>query len=124
ADTANVEHFRCLLGQQVGDTLAIARAVEPFIVFADYNGVKAGPCPAFTVGTWHTHLAYNIPMSDPHNRLPPVEPWSVCDLSPLDRETTLEPKAPGFAMISVANGVHCAWQRDGTRVERVPWSRQ
>src|SRR2546429_8311533 len=51
ADTATLEHFRCLLGQQVGDSLAIGRAVEPLIVFADYNGVKAGPCPAFTVGT-------------------------------------------------------------------------
>lgn len=125
ADTATIEHYRCLLGGQRGDTLVIVRAFAPPILHADYNTVTAAGCPRFTVGTWHTHLPYNIPMNDPHNRASRVDPWSVCDLSPADRASAkTEPWT--FSMISVAKGVHCAWQRtvdaDGIRFVRLPWA--
>lgn len=127
ADTATIEHFRCLGGVARRDSLFIVAAWEPVIVFADYNGVKAGACPPHTVGTWHTHLPYNIPMNDPHNRATPVEPWSVCDLSPVDKASAAT-EAWTFSMISVANGVHCAWQRvtegDSLRFVRLPWALQ
>lgn len=125
ADTATAEHFRCLLGAQRHDTLGIVRAVEPTILHADYNTVSAGPCPRFTVGTWHTHLPYNIPMTDPHNRQTRVDPWSVCELSPADRHSA-EAEPWTFSMISVAKGVHCAWQRtvvgDTVYFQRLPWA--
>lgn len=127
ADTATIEHYRCLLGAQRHDTLGIVRAFEPLILHADYNTVTAAGCPRFTVGTWHNHLPYNIPMTDPHNRQTRVDPASVCELSPADRlSATAEPWT--FSMISVAAGVHCAWQRnveaDGTTVRfvRLPWA--
>lgn len=125
ADTSSIEHFRCLLGKYRHDTVFIVTVWEPPILHADYNTVTAGACPSQTVGTWHNHLPYNIPMNDPHNRQTKVEPWSVCELSPPDRLSNLqEPWA--LSMISVANGVHCAWQRvgqgDSIYFQRLPWA--
>jgi len=123
ADTATLEHFRCLLGQRIGDSLLVVGAWEPEIYHADYNGVRYGPCPPTTVGTWHNHLPYNIPMNNPHDRSNRVEPWSVCDLSPLDRRSaTREPSPILLSVIGVAKGVHCAWMRtrEGELV-RLPW---
>lgn len=125
ADTATIEHYRCLLGGQVGDSLVIVRAYEPVILHADYNTVTAAGCPRFTVGTWHTHLPYNVPMNDPHNRATRVDPASVCELSLADRHAgAVEPWT--FSMISVAKGVNCAWQlvtdAAGVRFQRLPWA--
>src|SRR5204863_2816466 len=48
ADTASIEHYRCLLGQQIGDSLIVVRAWEPKILHADYNTVTAAGCPKHT----------------------------------------------------------------------------
>ena len=124
ADTATVEHFRCLLGKRFGDTLAVVDAWEPPVSHADYNTVTAScPLSPYVVGTWHNHLPFNIPMNDPHNRATPVEPWSVCEVSPADRlSARSEEESMVLTIISVANDVHCAWirQTDSTLL-RLPW---
>lgn len=124
ADTATIEHYRCLLGWSQPDTLKIFGAWEPPIAHADYNGVQPLiSCPDGTVGEWHNHIPYTVPMTDPHNRSQRVEPWSVCELSPQDRRTAMRVNA-AYQLLSVQNGVHCAWARiDDSSLARIPWRR-
>lgn len=56
ADTAKIEHLRCLLGARNDSILVIVAAYEPEIGQADADSVRYGHCPALiTVGTWHNH---------------------------------------------------------------------
>jgi hypothetical protein len=123
ADTASIEHYRCLLGWRRADSLLVAAMWAPPIVYADYNAVTpAVQCPDGSVGIWHNHLPYTVPMNDPHNRSTKVEPWSVCELSPIDRRSAML-DGPVLQIISVANGVHCAWLRaSDSTLTRLPWA--
>ena len=124
ADTATIEHLRCLIGGRQGDSLFVIQLYSPRIAHADYNTVTPRtPCPAhITVGSWHNHIPFNVPLNDPHNRTTPVEPWSVCEMSPPDRMVRGDPPEYRVYMISVAWGVHCAWVRAlPDTLWRLPW---
>lgn len=103
ADTATVEHFRCLLGAWQGDTLFIVAAHEPEVRFANAFGVGTGPCPPLiTWGEYHNHLPLNLTINGEIR--PALPPEAMCDLSPLDRRSEIP-----FQVIYVNKDVSCAW---------------
>jgi hypothetical protein len=57
ADTATVEHFRCLYGIAQPDTVYLTAAFEPTIHRATTMGLNHDPCPGVALAEWHTHLS-------------------------------------------------------------------
>lgn len=108
ADTATIEHLRCLLGTVRGDTVYVVAAWEPVIAFASKVLMAVGPCPDFiTLGTWHNHLprTYTLQGEDRGQTLPLA---AYCQLSLPDRRVRVL-----IQVISVTAAVSCAWSFQG-----------
>jgi len=96
ADTAQLEHFRCLLGAPMDSVIYIVAAYEPAIEQASPDSVRYDHCPALiTAGTWHNHPPpYRFARED------------YCALSEQDQQ------APEFLqVINVTQGLSCAFVR-------------
>lgn len=121
ADTATIEHARCLVGGWQGDTLYIVAAIEPVILDATPVHVATGPCPPIiTWGEWHTHIPQPFTMAG-EPRLGFLPPMAYCELSPLDRRAALRPDAPAFQVIHVNKDTSCAWLLVQGEYERIPY---
>jgi hypothetical protein len=120
ADTAHVEHFRCLLGLDRGDTLIVDLAWEPVILYADYDNVHPGRCPVATVGTWHVHLGWHQPIwaHDSTHRIP-IDLRTACFLSAPDTAALL--LGPRLSIVQVNDSVICAWVKTGNVILPVVW---
>lgn len=109
ADTATIEHLRCLLAAWRNDTLYIVAAHEPKIIAATALFLSSGPCPALvTAGEWHNHIPRQITMMG-ENLGSPYPPAAYCDLSLVDRKAERRPAPPLLLMISVNKDVSCLW---------------
>lgn len=108
ADTATIEHVRCLLGAVRGDTMYVIAAWEPPIIHATALIASFGPCPPLlTLGGWHNHIPRDVTvMGEDRGARPPAE---YCELSQVDRRAALRPDAPLFQVIHVNRDITCAW---------------
>ena len=117
ADSATIEHVRCLIGIIEGDTGYVDWAVEPKSVEASAVAARFTGCPLATLVEWHNHLPYEFDMEGQSRT--PVPPLSVCRLSPIDARQLLEARAP-YSLISVNREVSCLFVRaqkaDSTQV--------
>lgn len=118
ADTATVEHFRCLLGG-IGDDgeFYVVLAYAPKVVFALPYRVRTELCPpVVTVAVWHNHLPFDF-AEDGENLGARRPMWEYCYLS-----EEYDQKQPyGFQVVHVRSGVSCAFVRQGGRWKRVEW---
>mgnify|MGYP001564360876 CR=1 FL=1 len=121
ADTATVEHVRCLLGARRADTLYVVVAWAPRMAFS--SPVVAKPTeecpPLLTVGEWHNHLPHEYAITG--EQLPTHRTAAeFCELSPIDRRRERVPNPVLFQVISVTKDISCAWvlNHEG-RYERV-----
>jgi hypothetical protein len=117
ADTATVEHARCVLATWHGDTLRFDGVAEaPWIesdASADAVAVNWGRCPGATRAIWHNHLYLDAQRTrDEH-----------CYASRLDEEKMLQPTFPPLLFVSVGRGVSCAFMLVGPdrELRRLPW---
>jgi len=120
ADTAHIEHYRCLLGVWQNDTLYITAAYEPEIIAATALFVSTGPCPPrLTQGEFHNHIPRNITvMGEDRGQIWPLE--SYCVLSPVDRRAEKRPSPPLLQLIAVTKDLSCLWVFIQGRYERLP----
>ncbi len=110
ADTATVEHARCLLGTRSGDTVVVVEAWTPAYRDQTPTRVRYKACPLSTVAFWHVHL----PMHSP--------PWSACALSETDRRHNRAHLGKRLEFVQVTGDVWCAWAWDGGEGRFVPVS--
>lgn len=113
ADTATVEHARCLgvSMSRARDTLWIDRVFEtPWLVTEPTETsvkIEYWSCPLGTIATWHNHLRFQ-------ERIPSISPEYYCQMSlgkEKDEGLLLDPRGPPFLVISVTKGVSCFFQR-------------
>ena len=127
ADTATIEHARCILGKISGDSLYLYDFIEPKILYADKIRVVAEGCPRFTAASWHNHLPFAPRMIDDSTvALESVPPASVCEPSPIDRRMLLDDEQPPIMFISVNKSTRCVFIRrsrdDGSEyIEHIAW---
>ena len=109
ADTAHIEHSRCLLGVWRNETLYVAMAYEPQVIAATALFVSTGPCPPFlTQGEFHNHVPRQITlMGEDRGQVWPVEQY--CEMSIVDRRAEQRPDPPLLQVIAVTKDVSCAW---------------
>jgi len=123
ADTAHIEHYRCLLGVQRADTLYVMAAWEPKIKVATALFIApAEPCPPLiTVGEWHNHRPRTITaMGEDLGQTWPLAVY--CELSREDRRSEQHPLAPPLQLISVTRNVSCAWAlHEGRYARMLQW---
>src|ERR1700694_2499803 len=109
ADTAHVEHFRCLLGGWRGDTLDVLMAYEPTIVAARATILSPGPCPPLlTIGTWHNH----IPRTTTQMGENLGQTKALAEYCKLSLEDRTADAALLRKLISVTHDASCAWALD------------
>jgi hypothetical protein len=120
ADTAHIEHYRCLLGGWRNDTLYVVAAVEPQIIAATALFISTGPCPPLlTVAEWHSHVPRRFTLMG-EDRGSDIPPEAYCELSPTDRR--VHPWSPLLQLLSVTETVSCAWVLDRGQYTRIlPW---
>lgn len=112
ADSATVEHVRCLIGAVFPDdsvpsdtTIAIDDAVPPL-------GEQSGPltvnasCTAATLIAWHNHI-FAATKKAWKGRMDVVEPRDACGLSSLDFVSALAPHAPRIQVVQVNMRTFC-----------------
>lgn len=120
ADTATIEHIRCLLGVDRGDTILVDVAWEPKVTYANYTMVTFEHCPLATVGTWHNHIAMRFPILNGDTaRYVRVPPHQMCYLSRPDSTAALAMKHERLSIVQVVDSVACAWIREGKTLQRV-----
>lgn len=108
ADTATIEHLRCVTGRNVGDTTYVEGIFVPRTSGATPVSIN-GFCPAQTVVDWHNHLPYWYTTTG--EKRGPVEPRSLaCYPSYADANTWLHGYAD-WAMISVDRNTWCLFVR-------------
>jgi hypothetical protein len=119
ADTATIEHGRCLIGKVEGDTAFIDLAVAPASELGTPIGVTFGPCSIATLALWHNHLPFEFSFTG--EKVGPVPPAFACALSPQDRFSASRPEAPAYTLIHVTHAVYCMWVKveDGKNLRLV-----
>jgi hypothetical protein len=117
ADTATVEHARCVLATWYGDTLRFDGIAEaPWIesdASADAVAVNWGLCPGATRAIWHNHIYLDAQHTKQEH----------CYASRLDEEKMLNPTFPPVLFVSVGSGVSCAFMLVGAdrQMRQLPW---
>jgi hypothetical protein len=116
ADTAHVEHFRCLLGGWRGDTLYVVMAYEPGVVVATATILAPEACPPLlTVGTWHNHIPRTVSaMGEQLGQTKAAVEY--CFLSAEDQRA--DAGVP-LKIVSVTREVSCAWVFAGGQYRRL-----
>jgi len=102
ADTASVEHYRCLYADRWGGPLVTA--VQPVIQWATVSSIAFEPCPDGALAEWHNHLAMAFATTgEPRGRVPPA---AMCYLSHVDTASAFNEQ-----YLSVARGTSCRFLR-------------
>ncbi len=143
ADTATVEHVRCLLAYESPRYAVpfprdmrewhLAWAVEPFGAASLVLGTNGSPrssqaadftaCPIGTIAGWHNHVLAtfrSIPKVDARQD---GTPESACALSQTDVWTATKPDAPPEQYVSVDRDTYCWWRKSDLQALRqpLPW---
>ena len=100
ADTAHTETVRCLMGEDLGDSIFIDVAFEPAIISSTAQRVRFRRCPGATLAIWHNHVAG-----------PGSKPEQVCGLSQADIREALRPGSPKLMIVQVDAENICWWSR-------------
>ncbi|MGH7615156.1 MAG: hypothetical protein ACREMW_14090 [Gemmatimonadales bacterium] len=103
ADTATVEHARCLFGRTWPNTIVADSAVEPEVTRQAGLLVSLTPCPFGAVALWHVHLVVQT-------RAPSAE--TACFLSPGDVNAGMRWDAPLVMVVQASGDVWCWWSRE------------
>jgi hypothetical protein len=111
ADTATIEHFRCLLGTTRHDSTFVTAAFEPVVRSASRFSIGTAACPAFiTVADWHVHLPIAIrTMTDTSILVDPIPPVSACYLSDKDVETAVLKDSNVVLQVVQVNALIACW---------------
>lgn len=99
ADTATVEHARCLLGAIRKDTAYVDRMTEVTVALATDTSIVRYPCPAGAMLSWHNHI----------NKRGAPDSY-MCFLSSHDFITAIAERA-WFVMVQVNGKYSCWWSR-------------
>ena len=109
ADTATIEHVRCLYGVARPDTVHLLWAFEPEIGKATTTYVRHESCPAVALASWHNHLA-GVTMTG--TLVPGEDPRSSCYLSGVDLRAAREYASPKILFVQVTRDVRCWWSQE------------
>lgn len=103
ADTATVEHARCLFGRTRPNVVVADSAVEPAVVRRDGLIVSLKPCPFGALALWHVHVVAQT-------KAPSAE--GACFLSPRDVDAGLRHDAPLVMLVHASGDVWCWWSKE------------
>lgn len=103
ADTATVEHARCLFGRTWPNTITADSAVEPQVTRQAGLIVSLTPCPFGALALWHVHLVAQTRASSAE---------AACFLSPRDLDAGIRWDAPLVMVVQTSDGVWCWWSRE------------
>jgi len=103
ADTATVEHARCLFGITRPNSAVADSATEPEVTRRAGLIVSLKPCPFGAIALWHVHVLAQTRASSPE---------AACFLSPGDIETGMRRDAPIVMVVHVGAAVWCWWSRE------------
>jgi hypothetical protein len=117
ADTAGVEHARCLFGVTQPNAVVADSAVEPVVKRRAGLIVSIAPCPFGAIALWHVHVVAQTRASSAQ---------AACFLSRGDVEAGMRWDAPLVMVVHTAADVWCWWSREDvldamlTRLEASP----
>lgn len=106
ADSATVEHVRCLFGVTLPDTMVIFRTFEPQVREATPLAVGHEECPGYPLAIWHNHLA-GVTITGEIRK--GWDPRHSCYLSRLDLNDGSEVQAPKLQFVQVDRDTSCWW---------------
>jgi hypothetical protein len=117
ADSATVEHARCLYGTTRPDgSFSLSWAVEPHVdslIGRDQLAVE--PCPRIALAFWHNHRPGWIPGNVIGGAvyLPEARsmPERACYLSQQDILSAIRAIAPPLQIVQVKRGIRCWWTK-------------
>lgn len=111
ADTATVEHFRCLVGGYLPpDTVVVTKLVAPKENNASLFHVTAELCPPHTVGAWHIHLPVAVRiLNDSTSEVVPIPTAAACYFSYGDVQEAGHHPELSFYMVHVRRGIYGWW---------------
>jgi hypothetical protein len=110
ADTATVEHARCLYGVTTPDGVTLTRAFEPHVIEADWMTYSGDMCPGQPLAFWHVHIPHNFNIMGIRSG-GDAEPRDYCFLSRPDMISTLRPVDPPLQLVGVGHRLLCWWSR-------------
>ena len=103
ADTAMVEHARCLFGVTRPNAVMADSAVEPTVKRRAGLIVSIAPCPFGAIALWHVHVLAQT-------KAPSAE--AACFLSRGDVEAGMRWDAPPVMVVHTVADVWCWWSRE------------
>jgi hypothetical protein len=109
ADTATVEHFRCLYGIAKPDTTYLVEAIDPGILEATPVNLSHEPCPAVALAEWHVHLV-GVTMTG--TIIPGLNPQSSCYLSGTDLRAARDYHSAKLLFVQVDARTLCWWTQE------------
>jgi len=120
ADTATVEHDRCLGVGIVGDTAYIVTELEPKVLFSSPDSIIVGACPRGYLVTWHYHMTSYVTATGRVIHFQPPFEW-LCDLSASDRYSMVREDQP-YWLVHVNSKIYCLFVKFGypPQIGRIP----
>jgi hypothetical protein len=100
ADTSHTETVRCLMGEDVGDSIFINVALQPPIIHSSARRIRFKRCPMETLAIWHNHVIGRD-----------SSPEQACGLSQADIREALRPQSPKLMIVQVDAANICWWSR-------------
>jgi len=111
ADTATIEHARCLYGWARPDSIFLSTMVEPRVRHADANVMNVDYCQHGAMAFWHNHLPEDIGINGQRAKSA-QPPDAFCYLSRPDMESSVAPENPvPLEFVGVNRDVLCWWTR-------------
>jgi hypothetical protein len=109
ADTATIEHFRCIYGVAKPDTTYLVEAMEPTIREATPINLSHEPCPAVALAEWHNHLP-GVTMTG--SIVMGQNPRMSCYLSGTDLRSARDYRSAKLLFVQVDARTLCWWTQE------------
>jgi len=111
ADTATIEHARCLYGWARPDSIFLSTMAEPVMHHADANVMNVEYCQSGALAFWHNHIPADISINGQVHATAQA-PEAFCYLSRPDMESSVASGNPvPLEFVGVNKDIMCYWLR-------------